>query len=187
MTRSDLLRRLDESLLDGPGGESEAVLIYAANEIEQLSPHDPITSCLRALAEVLRNDRDATGLTVEQELRKALEFYADEENYNEEAAPVYTNLGPPLGWVGEEYEPQIVPDEGKLARQVLREAGQPDSLFGGELVSAQVQMLREIRDRGETDGTVLLPAGLVVSDGHDKPSLTAEGERLAAKGEDEAA
>lgn len=59
MTSSDgtLLRRLDESLLDGPGGDAEAVLIYAAHEIEQLSPNDPVPSCLRVLAEVLIEER----------------------------------------------------------------------------------------------------------------------------------
>jgi len=52
-----LLERLDESLLDGPGGEAEAPLIYAAIEIERLSPNDPVPSCLRALADVLIEER----------------------------------------------------------------------------------------------------------------------------------
>lgn len=55
-----LLARLDESLLDGPGGEAEAPLIYAAVEIERLSPHDPVPSCLRGLAGVLAAERAAT-------------------------------------------------------------------------------------------------------------------------------
>jgi hypothetical protein len=54
-----LLNRLDDALLDGPGGEAEAVLIYAAREIEQLSPNDPMPSCLRALADVLVKARTA--------------------------------------------------------------------------------------------------------------------------------
>lgn len=61
MTDSDqgntLLGRLDEALLDGPGGEAEAPLIYAAREIERLSPNDPVPSCLRALADVLAVER----------------------------------------------------------------------------------------------------------------------------------
>lgn len=52
-----LLQRLDESLLDGPGGEAEAPLIYAALEIERLSPNDPVVSCLRQLADVLAQER----------------------------------------------------------------------------------------------------------------------------------
>lgn len=52
-----LLHRLDEALLDGPGGEAEAPLIYAAVEMERLSPNDPMPSCLRALAGVLAEER----------------------------------------------------------------------------------------------------------------------------------
>jgi hypothetical protein len=52
-----LLHRLDEALLDGPGGEVEAVLIYAAMEIKRLSPHDPTPGLLRAFAAVLIEER----------------------------------------------------------------------------------------------------------------------------------
>jgi hypothetical protein len=49
-----LLERLDGALLVG---EAETLLIYAAREIERLSPHDPVPSCLRALADVLAEER----------------------------------------------------------------------------------------------------------------------------------
>lgn len=57
MTRRSLLERLDDALLDGPGGDAEGPLIYAAVEIERFSPNDPTPSCLRALAEVLAEER----------------------------------------------------------------------------------------------------------------------------------
>jgi hypothetical protein len=56
-TDQALLYRLDDALLDGPGGGAEAPLIYAAQEIERLSPNDPMPSCLRSLAEVLGDER----------------------------------------------------------------------------------------------------------------------------------
>jgi hypothetical protein len=56
------------------------------------------------------------------DLRSVLAYYADESNYNDDGAPVYENLGPPEGWVGEEFDPQIKLDEGMAARDVLRES-----------------------------------------------------------------
>jgi len=54
-----------------------------------------------------------------ERLRGALTFYADEANYDEDGAPVYTDLSPPEGWVVEEYEPTMRLDMGSCARQAI--------------------------------------------------------------------
>jgi hypothetical protein len=73
-----LLRRLDEALLDGPGGDAEAPLVYAAVEIERLSPNDPVPRCRRALSEVLAEAR-ATTPPGGDEMRSAGHYVADAE------------------------------------------------------------------------------------------------------------
>lgn len=55
-------------------------------------------------------------------LREALAYYADEANYDEDGAPVYTDLSPPPGWVGEDFDPSVRCDLGQLARQALADA-----------------------------------------------------------------
>lgn len=55
--RESLLRRLDRLLMDGPGGEAEGVLVYAANELFSLSPDDPAPNYLIAFAEALAEER----------------------------------------------------------------------------------------------------------------------------------
>jgi hypothetical protein len=65
--RRRFLDRLDEALLDGPGGDAEEPLIYAAVEIERLSPNDPVPSCLRALAGVLAEMRATSDSEAERQ------------------------------------------------------------------------------------------------------------------------
>lgn len=67
------------------------------------------------LCDRLREAGDMT-LTV---LLQAVRYYAAEDNYNEDGAPTYTDLSPPEGWLGEEYDERVRLDEGKAARQAL--------------------------------------------------------------------
>lgn len=115
-------------------------------------------------------------------LRDALAYYANEESYNEDGAPVYTDLSPPEGWVGESYEPEVRLDEGRWARQALDDdlhadpgppdafdapASQPPVPAGGDLAEENRVLRGALEELAANRHSFHLPAGQIAREALD--------------------
>lgn len=117
-TQSAQIEALEDAIFEafagGARGEGWSVLegTIPPAEMKARIVQDP--ALMRHLARI-----QAAAVRLAKPAFEALEYYGDEDNYNEDAAPTYEDLSPPEGWCGEEFDATTRLDEGKLARQTL--------------------------------------------------------------------